>query len=1391
MGLKMEVKMSGVERKHVATVEMTDDEVLLTKYDFDKKNTVENHIILETRFGFTIYKSHREGSLLIKDAKSGHLYGDLPSLALNAVWRKANRYLESNKRSSFIDESVWEKARQKFENFVKANDRSGNKKTVLIQDVWEIEEIDFIELGIESANEVIELMRLSVLEDILESRVLDYNWNDIRRFYPHSVKTSMYSGGIFSEESAAILNTNGIKTLNAIRPYNIYALKCMVPEHDFINFPRQINSAYREDRAKRRDFRYRIFPFILGFIMLVLLIAIGYEYKYTLLKNMAATTANIVMLSLWASSVCFIAFSALRAALRRKKKRPEYVYFTKYVKVTSIIFGVLSLFALLSITTFYERYDGYNDTVYYRNVSDNEISIAGLVDESVQDLIIPEFIDGKAVTKIDPFAFYKDNFGSVTIGANLSEISYGAFLKCTDVEYIDFGDSAFSVIKKNAFKNCENLVVLMLPSTVEFIDNNAFKNCTSLTQINRVNNDLSMNVGNMAFKNCFSLNSVGFLDQTTRVGKEAFKSTNLNAARLPNVEQLGKNAFADCGNLTSIELPFIGKDRNSLKNATYLFGRNCEITYITLTDCDVVYKGMFKGMRELVSVSFDKNVEAIEARAFSGCENLEQIDLEGVHTIGNYAFLNCVSLKINELPQTVVAIGKGAFKNCNSIETLNIKGDLVELGKEAFRNMDQCKSVVFNENISIDSISDDLFRGCKALTYTNIIELVSNIGNDAFRGCSTLDNIVLGSNIETLGRRIFKNCDNLKSVTIAFSGSERNNPKPLRYLFGNNNNIQTLHIEEENVVYSNMFNGMKKIVSVTFGQNVDVIEKGAFRGCVDLEYIDLDGVKKIEKNAFRNCTSLRLTTLPSTLVSIGKSAFKNCDKVLSLKFGENIEEIGDKAFMGCSALQEVDLSDSVKLDTISKSMFEDCFDLQTILLSKTINVFENRAFKGCSSLKALDLMQAEKIGRNIFKGCSALESVSVPFLGPNKNNAKGYDYFFKNADVQYLIIGHLNNIPAKAFRRIDSLKSVIIYDDVEVIGKRAFEKCTSLTNLEISGVKVVKSRAFKDCTSLTVLSDFNEVEKIGAKVFSGCDSLIKIELSDKITRIERKMFEDCGFEEIILASNTSVIEKYAFKDCKNLKAIVIPSSVCKIKKGAFKGCSALESIDLSGTELEKIDTRVFENCYALQEVLLPSGVKSIEKRAFKNCSSLVSIDLQYVSEIERSAFEACDALTKAFLTDATTIAKNAFRDCSALIEVTFSSKLKTIGRNAFRNCDALTTLVVPNSVKKIGRKAFADCNNLEELSVPFIGRTRIAVRRFRYIVGTYSDVVILRITDAKKIKRRSFTQCSIKEIHFNDGVKINEKAFERCYSLEKVFLSKNQSRYREYIKEYDVEVILY
>ena len=57
---------------------------------------------------------------------------------------------------------------------------------------------------------------------------------------------------------------------------------------------------------------------------------------------------------------------------------------------------------------------------------------------------------------------------------------------------------------------------------------------------------------------------------------------------------------------------------------------------------------------------------------YSMRQDIQKIIIEGVTTIGDYAFYDCVNVEKVEIPDSVTRIGKNAFYNCNGLTKMDI-----------------------------------------------------------------------------------------------------------------------------------------------------------------------------------------------------------------------------------------------------------------------------------------------------------------------------------------------------------------------------------------------------------------------------------------------------------------------------------------------------------------------------------------------------------------------------------------------------------------------------------------------------------------------------------------------------------------------------------------------
>lgn len=119
------------------------------------------------------------------------------------------------------------------------------------------------------------------------------------------------------------------------------------------------------------------------------------------------------------------------------------------------------------------------------------------------------------------------------------------------------------------------------------------------------------------------------------------------------------------------------------------------------------------------------------------------------------------------------------------------------------------------------------------------------------------------------------------------------------------------------------------------------------------------------------------------------------------------------------------------------------------------------------------------------------------------------------------------------------IRKVVLSDDVDKIGAKAFAKCENLENIEIPAcVKEIGAKAFDGCTSIDSINIADSVTEIGEWAFNECERLISVSLPESLTKI--------GY--------------LAFNNCKSLRHIRIPYNVTEIANAAFVGCAALSSV---------------------------------------------------------------------------------------------------------------------------------------------------------------------------------------------------------------------------------------
>lgn len=275
-------------------------------------------------------------------------------------------------------------------------------------------------------------------------------------------------------------------------------------------------------------------------------------------------------------------------------------------------------------------------------------------------------------------------------------------------------------------------------------------------------------------------------------------------------------------------------------------------------------------------------------------------------------------------------------------------------------------------------------------------------------------------------------------------------------------------------------------------------------------------------------------------------------------------------------------------------------------------------------------------------------------------------------------------------------------DLTEVTGWAAVE-CDG-NNLTTETVIGLPASAFVSCTSLTDVKLPAEVKAIGAFAFERCSSLTTINL-ESVTHVGNGAFGSCGALADVSLPEATTLYAGAFANTAfvsinlpKVTAISVEPNATATSWGSFKQCTQLTAF--SAPLLTDIGNNTFSGCTKLKTINIPN-VATIGETAFQKCESLESITFDKVTTIGKQAFAYCPAVTTVALPLAEKIGERAFRNCTALTEITLP-KAALINLCAFSTCTELKTLRLP-AATKIDNYIADGCSKLTLIEVTAAG----------------------------------------------------------------------------------------
>ncbi len=287
-------------------------------------------------------------------------------------------------------------------------------------------------------------------------------------------------------------------------------------------------------------------------------------------------------------------------------------------------------------------------------------------------------------------------------------------------------------------------------------------------------------------------------------------------------------------------------------------------------------------------------------------------------------------------------------------------------------------------------------------------------------------------------------------------------------------------------------------------------------------------------DGFANCSNLISVVIPNSVTTINPGAFINCSNLTDVTFSNSITMIKDGAFENCTSITELNIPDSVK--TIALYAFRNCSSLQKLTLPRLDYSLELLCGYSIAYIKEIVILGGDIIPEGALRGCSGLESLTIPFVGGSKSATTSsretcfgyifgdYSYTGSTEIKQYYSYGYNYS---KTYYIPTSLKSVMVTGGDALYG--AFRGCRNLTNISIpNSVKNIGSYEFSGCSGLTSIVIPNSVTSIGGYAFFDCDSLTSITVPNSVTSIGSYAFDDCNLlTSIIIPNSVTRIDKYA------------------------------------------------------------------------------------------------------------------------------------------------------------------------------------------------------------------------------------------------------------------------
>lgn len=751
-----------------------------------------------------------------------------------------------------------------------------------------------------------------------------------------------------------------------------------------------------------------------------------------------------------------------------------------------------------------------------------------------EDLISVTIPD--SVTEIQDMAFaYCSNLTSINIPDSVTEIGYRAFYGCLGLGLFIIGDEFYSyagedvdfsvpegvrVIKENAFEGCYILNSITLSDTVTEIEDNAFEDCESLTSIiipdsvKKIGMDIFNNTpdvtvvcseGSEAHQYCLENDLTYVID---------YQYESFQGLLPPGYEELASPFLAD-EEKPYIFISYSHKDRDTvLPIIKTLYESGWKVWYdegLTIGDSyDETLESHVRNCAAFLLFVSDNSLKSMYCR-----------DNEIPWAVdSDKPIIKCI---LDEEKDYLIAGGSViATVSPEEIEPALEKVSGLCKGK---RRVAKGISVVVNPN-NRGETNEGGFAYC-LYTDGNAASAKAIMLDAKNNGCLLYDGMADGVDEEKL-----QSCACLIVFLDKAFLSDEHLTEILIEAFQEGRDIavcQLEDIEEDDLPEDLIKLHLMQWLNYTHGINADMNTKLARhlqkRGCRDSSALPGFEYEKTDKGiVITKYTGLDPNPRVEReyggvpVVEIAEEAFKNCVRLKTIVI-DGVPKIGDNAFTACTSLSAVSIGKGTMV--IGNQVFWDCTSLSSVDIPESVTEIGKNAFWNCKSLTSIAIPEAVTVNAKTFGECEGLTD-SNGFLIIN-----GDLLWYKGNNAEVIVPDSVASIGGGAFADCVNMTAIHIPDSVIIIGASAFCDCSGLTSITIpENVSTVDSWTFKNCVNLASVIIANGVREIGMEAFKGCVNLTEVDIPKSVKKIEYDAFEGCENLTVICPQGS-----YTWKYC--------------------------------------------------------------------------------------------------------------------------------------------------------------------------------------------------------------------------------------------------------------------